>query len=122
MSKDVFTLYRGKRPLLVSVPHVGRLIPDDLRERYVERALKVEDTDWYLDALYGFVTDLGASLIVPRYNRFVIDLNRPPENAPMYPGANNTELCPTRFFTGDPIYREGQAPDEAEIARRIKTY
>ena len=47
------------------------------------------------------------ALLVPRYSRYVIDLNRPPENAPMYPGANNTELCPTRFFTGEPLYREG---------------
>jgi len=31
MNNDVFTLHRGTRPLLVSVPHVGRLIPDDLR-------------------------------------------------------------------------------------------
>ena len=34
----------------------------------------------------------------------------------MYAGANNTELCPTRFFTGEPLYRDGPAPDDAEIA------
>ncbi|HEX3140984.1 MAG TPA: N-formylglutamate amidohydrolase, partial [Rhizobacter sp.] len=56
------------------------------------------------------------------YSRYVIDLNRPIENQPMYPGVNNTELCPTRFFTGDPLYREGGAPDQAEIARRQVTY
>jgi N-formylglutamate deformylase len=55
-------------------------------------------------------------------SRYVIDLNRPPENAPMYPGANNTELCPTRFFTGDALYREGLAPNDAEVARRIERY
>ncbi len=65
---------------------------------------------------------LGATLIVPRYSRFLIDLNRPSENTPMYAGSNNTELCPTRFFTGEPLYREGQAPDGDEIARRVKTY
>jgi len=59
---------------------------------------------------------------VPRHSRYVIDLNRPPENAPMYPGANNTELCPTRFFTGEPLYREGQAPDVAEVALRLARY
>ncbi|HET7864844.1 MAG TPA: N-formylglutamate deformylase [Burkholderiaceae bacterium] len=122
MNDDVFTLHRGSGPLLVSVPHAGTLIPDDLKPRYVERALAVEDTDWLLDELYGFVREMGASFIVPRHSRYVIDLNRPPENAPMYPGANNTELCPTRFFTGDPLYREGQAPDEREIARRLQTY
>jgi N-formylglutamate deformylase len=88
----------------------------------VERALQVEDTDWHLEALYDFVLESGASLLVPRHSRYVIDLNRPSENTPMYAGSNNTELCPTRFFTGDPLYRQGMAPDEAEIARRIATF
>jgi N-formylglutamate deformylase len=101
---------------------VGTDIPDELRGRYVERALSVEDTDWNLDRLYGFVRDRGASLLVPRMSRYVIDLNRPPEDAPMYPGANNTELCPTRFFSGDPLYRESRAPDAAEVARRRERY
>ena len=117
-----YTLTPGRTPLLISVPHVGTLIPDDQRHRYTERALQVEDTDWFLDRLYAFALDLGAGLIVPRYSRYLIDLNRPPENQPMYPGANNTELCPTRHFTGEAIYRDGLAPDAAEIARRVATY
>jgi len=121
MNEPVFALHRGRLPLLVSVPHAGTEIPADQRPRYVERALAAEDTDWFLDELYGFVREMGASLLVPRYSRYVIDLNRPPENAPMYPGVNNTELCPTHFFSGDPLYREGQAPDEREIARRLQT-
>lgn len=119
---NLYTLHRGNSPLLVSLPHVGTELPDDQRPRYVDRALQFEDTDWFLDRLYGFARELGASLIVPRYSRYLIDLNRPVGNAPMYPGANNTELCPTRFFTGDPLYRDGQAPDEAEIARRVAVY
>jgi N-formylglutamate deformylase len=117
-----YTLYRGHAPLLVSVPHAGTEIPADQRPRYVERALEVEDTDWYLERLYAFVRELGASLIVPRYSRFLVDLNRPSDNQPMYAGQNNTELCPTRFFTGEPIYQDGQAPDETEIRRRVQTY
>jgi N-formylglutamate deformylase len=115
---DVFTLVRGSTPLVVSLPHCGQAIPDELRESLVARALAVEDTDWHLDRLYGFAAELGASLLVPKYSRFVVDLNRPPDDTPMYPGANNTELCPTHFFTGDPLYRAGRAPDAAEIARR----
>ena len=60
--------------------------------------------------------------MVPRHSRYVIDLNRPPEDAPMYPGANNTELCPTHFFTGEPLYRHGREPDAAEVARRRERY
>ncbi len=122
-SAEVFTLHRGRAPLVVSLPHVGTRIPDALKARFVPRALAVEDTDWHLDALYAFARDeLGASLIVPVHSRFVIDLNRPPENAPLYPGVNNTELVPTRSFSGDALYRDGAAPDDAEIAARRTAY
>ena len=114
-----FTLLPGRTPLLVSLPHIGTFIPEALRPAYTERALAVEDTDWHLDALYDFAREMGAGLLMPRCSRYVIDLNRPPENTPMYPGANNTELCPTRFFTGDPLYRDGQAPDAAEVQQRV---
>ncbi|MBT9486253.1 MAG: N-formylglutamate deformylase [Rubrivivax sp.] len=117
-----FTLHRGRTPLLISFPHVGTQIPADQRARYTERALQVEDTDWFLDRLYAFAADLGAGMIVPTQSRYLVDLNRPSENAPMYPGVNNTELCPTRHFTGEPIYLEGQVPDEAEIQRRVALY
>jgi N-formylglutamate deformylase len=122
VTQDTFTLHCGTAPLLLSLPHVGTTIPDDQKARYVDRALGVEDTDWHLERLYAFARDLGASVLVPRYSRYLIDLNRPPENLPMYPGANNTELCPTRFFSGDPLYRDGQAPEDAEIARRTAHY
>ncbi len=122
MTEPIFFLYRGSTPLLISLPHVGTQIPPDQTQRYTERALQVEDTDWHLETLYAFAKDLGASLIVPRYSRYLIDLNRPSENTPMYAGANNTELCPTRFFTGEPLHKEGGAPDAAEVARRTATY
>ena len=118
----VCTLHRGDRPLLVSLPHVGTELPADQRGRYHPRAVEVEDTDWHLERLYGFVRELGVSLLVPRYSRYLIDLNRPPEDAPMYPGVNNTELCPTHFFTGEPLYRDGRAPDAAEVTRRVDRY
>ena len=122
MNDGIYTLHCGSMPLLVSLPHVGTRIPDALRPRLVERALTAEDADWHLDRLYAFAQDLGASVIVPRHSRYVIDLNRPPENSPLYAGANNTELCPTRFFSGDPLYRDGQAPSDAEVQQRLTRY
>jgi len=120
---EVFKLHRGNVPLLISMPHVGTELPADQVERYVPRALRFEDTDWHLERLYGGIAErLGASMIVPRYSRYLIDLNRPPDDAPMYPGASNTELCPTRFFTSDPLYVEGRAPDADEKLRRRETY
>lgn len=122
MSEEIFTLRPGTGALLISVPHVGTEIPRDQQHRYLPRALDVEDTDWHLEQLYGFARSMGAGLIVPRYSRFLIDLNRAGDDRPMYAGANNTELCPTRFFTGEPIYQQGRSPDAAEIARRRTRY
>jgi N-formylglutamate deformylase len=82
----------------------------------------VEDTDWHLHRLYDCLPALGASVLTPRMSRYVIDLNRPPDDAPMYPGASNTELCPTRFFTGDALYREGCEPGVEERLRRREAY
>jgi N-formylglutamate deformylase len=119
---DTFSLVRGNSPLLVSVPHAGTALPPALRERLVPRAANVEDTDWHLARLYAFALELGASLIVPTYSRYVIDLNRPREDTPMYPGVNNTGLVPTRFFSGDPLYRPGQEPDATEAMARVGPY
>jgi len=81
-----FHLHRGTTPLLISVPHCGTELPPELAARLVPRALAVEDTDWFLDRLYAFATELGASLLVPQFSRYLVDLNRPSENTPMYPG------------------------------------
>ena len=121
-ASNVYTLHRGRRPLLLSLPHVGTLLPAALQPRLVPRALAVEDTDWHLERLYGFARALDVSVLVPRHSRYLIDLNRPPENAPMYPGVNNTGLCPATFFTGEPLYLPGQEPDGAELAQRVATY
>lgn len=117
-----YELHRGRVPLLVSIPHMGTEIPAELRDGYVPRALQVEDADWHLDRLYAFARDMGASVLTPRIARYVIDLNRPPDDTPMYPGASNTELCPTRFFNGETLYREGRAPDAQERLRRRTAY
>lgn len=117
-----FSLQRGRSPLLVSMPHIGTTIPDALQPDYETRALAVEDTDWHLARLYDFAAQLGASVLQPQLSRYVIDLNRPPDDTPMYPGASNTELCPTRFFTGDPLYRGQGAPDAAARAQRREQF
>ena len=119
---DIYTLHRGRTPLLLSLPHAGTLVPPAIAQKLQPRALQVEDTDWFLDRLYAFVVDMGASLIVPQHSRYVVDLNRPSDNQPMYAGANNTELAPTRSFGGDPLYRDGQAPTDAEVRQRLARY
>lgn len=122
MVLETYNLHVGEGPLLISLPHVGTVIPDEIRHCFSAQALHLDDTDWYLEALYDFAKKLGASLIVPKYSRYVIDLNRPPENVPMYSGVNNTGLCPIQAFSGDQLYITDKAPTEPEIKVRLETY
>lgn len=119
---DTFTLHRGTAPLLVSLPHDGAAVPDDIAVRLTDSALRVPDTDWHVARLYDFARGLGASIIVPAYSRYVVDLNRPPDDVSLYPGQNTTGLCPHLQFSGEPVYLEGRGPDEVEVARRVERY
>jgi N-formylglutamate deformylase len=119
---NVCTLHRGSAPLLISLPHDGSEIPDALAVRMTPEARRAPDTDWHVSRLYAFARDLGASILVPRYSRYVIDLNRPPDDVSLYPGQNTTGLCPSVRFSGDPLYLPEQAPAADEIAQRIETY
>lgn len=117
-----FELHRGSLPLLVSLPHNGTDIPDDIRAVLVDEAQAAPDTDWHVDRLYEFALALGASVLKPRYSRYVIDLNRPPDDTSLYPGQNSTGLCPTVAFSGRPIYRDGKTPDAESIVQRRAQY
>lgn len=117
----VFTLHRGTTPLVVSVRHCGRDLPGWLREQLVPRALDVEDTDRHLERLHDAARELGATLITPRHSRYLIDLNRPRDDAPMNPGANNTGLVPRTFFTGEPPYRAAPSPTRPRCRRASRT-
>lgn len=119
---NLFTLHRGSAPLLVSLPHDGYALPEDLRERLTPSAQRTPDTDWHVARLYAFSRELGASWIVPRYSRYVVDLNRPPDDVSLYPSQNTTGLCPTLQFNGEPVYCEGQEPSSDEIANRLQRY
>lgn len=122
MSTDIYTLHRGTAPLLVSLPHDGSHIPQELAARMTARARIAPDTDWHVSTLYDFARELGASIIVPRHSRYVVDLNRPPDDTSLYPGQNTTGLCPAVQFSGEPVYLEGQAPSPDEVAQRVETY
>jgi N-formylglutamate deformylase len=122
MTSDTYTLHAGHAPLLVSLPHDGSEIPDTLAARMTGSARRAPDTDWHVSRLYAFARELGASILVPRYSRYVVDLNRPPDDTSLYPGQNTTGLCPVRQFTGDPVYQEGEEPAPGEVADRIERY
>jgi N-formylglutamate deformylase len=117
-----FRFKAGTLPLLVSMPHVGTDIPDDVAARLMPCAAARADTDWHLAQLYGFVEEMGASVLSARWSRYLIDLNRPPENTNLYPGQDTTGLCPVDTFGRERLYREGMEPGEAEVSRRLERY
>jgi N-formylglutamate deformylase len=114
---DWLVVRHGAAPLIVSIPHAGTDL--GAYERcFVDPWLARKDADWRLDELYDFVEALGATLICTRLSRSIIDVNRDPSGASLYPGQATTELCPTMTFDGEPLYRPGAAPGEAEIGER----
>jgi N-formylglutamate deformylase len=119
---DWLQVHRRGAPIIVSFPHTGTEIPQDIEARLVSPWLARKDADWWVDQLYDFAQELGATMVRTAISRTVIDVNRDPSGASLYPGQATTELCPTTTFDGEPLYRLGQEPDEPEIARRRTTW
>lgn len=119
MPASSFDFYRGSAPLLISIPHMGTHIPPELAKGMTPEALTIADTDWHLDRLYAFAESMGASFIHARTSRYVIDLNRPPNDESLYPGQTTTSLCPTETFRGEPLYLPGYEPSADEVRRRL---
>lgn len=117
-AEPALRLRQGTQPLLISMPHVGTYVPPALAARFTPEARQVHDTDWHLERLYDFADELGASVLVATHSRYVVDLNRPPDGASLYPGQNVTGLCPVDTFACTPLYANGTGPDDAEIAAR----
>ena len=117
---EACTLARGTAPLLLSMPHDGTAIPAALASRMTDAARRTPDTDWHVARLYAFARGIGASTLVPACSRYVVDLNRPPDGAALYPGRHETGLCPLVTFAGEPVYLGGEAPDAAEISQRVE--
>ena len=118
---DWLDVTRGSAPLIVSIPHTGTHIPGDV-VGLRNRADALHDADWFIDRLYAFAEGMGATIIRTDISRTVIDVNRDPSGASLYPGQATTGLCPETTFAGVPLYAPGDAPDAAEIARRRRTY
>jgi N-formylglutamate deformylase len=115
----------GRVPLLLSVPHCGTQFPEELKGQYVPELIKApDDTDWFVNQLYDFAPSMGITVISATYSRWVIDLNRDPDDIPLYTdGRIITGLCPVTNFLGDPIYIDRRDHvDGPEINRRVDKY
>ena len=119
---DIFELRSGDSPLLVAMPHVGTQIPEDIAARMTPEALQLADTDWHVDTLYAAALLPGCSVLRAKLSRYVVDLNRAPDDSAMYAGQANTGLVPQLSFDGSPLYREGELPDAAETVQRREQY
>ena len=91
-------------PLILSMPHAGREIPDILAERLNRQGRAMVDTDWWIERLYDFADQLDATVVRTTISRYVIDLNRDPSGVSLYPGQASTGLCPVTTFDGEPIW------------------
>jgi len=118
---DTYRRRRGHAPLLVSIPHAGTVLPEAIAAGMTTAGRALPDTDWFVDRLYDFVDALDATLLVATHSRYVIDLNRAPDDAPLYLGQAGSGLCPTATFDGEPIYA-GSGPDATEVGRRRAEY
>lgn len=103
----------GSLPLLVSIPHAGTQLTPEVEVGLSDAARGLPDTDWHIPLLFDFVRDLGASVLIGHYSRFVIDLNRPPDNQPLYATAT-TGLYPETLFDGSPTFAAGKTPTAAQ--------
>lgn len=119
---DWLQVARGDAPLIVSLPHTGTDIPAPFDEGLVSLDQATYDTDWHVEKLYACARDLGATLVRTEISRTVIDVNRDPSGASLYPGMATTGLCPTETFEGEPLYRVGREPDAQSIDCRLNAY
>jgi N-formylglutamate deformylase len=122
VSEPWLQVTRGSAPLIVSLPHTGTELPPSIEARLVSPWRARKDADWWVDRLYAFAEGLGATLVRTAISRTVIDVNRDPSGASLYPGQATTELCPMTTFDGEPLYKDGLAPDAAEIEARRGLY
>lgn len=122
MTQPPYSLSKGQTPILISMPHNSSEIPSDLKAGMQDYAQLSPDTDWFVDRLYAMAAEMGIGILKPHYSRYVIDLNRPPDDTNLYPGADTTGLCPVNCFDRRPIYLPGQEPTQEDIQSRIQKY
>ncbi|MPS74205.1 MAG: N-formylglutamate deformylase [Chryseobacterium sp.] len=113
-----------KVPVIISVPHAGTFIPEDIKSKMSSKVSnQLDDTDWFIDKLYSFAGELGITIIVANYSRWVVDLNRDPGNQPLYnDGRVITDVVTITDFNGNKIYNDDHLPNEEEVSRRVELY
>jgi formiminoglutamase len=76
------------------MPHTGVDIPPDIEAGLVSPWLARKDADWWVNLLYDFAHTMGVTVIRTAISRTVIDVNRDPSGASLYPGQPTTGQTP----------------------------
>jgi len=121
-AQPLYEYLAGAAPLLISFPHSGTYLPPALAQRLRPEVRDLPDTDWFVPELYDFHHELGASVLRATHSRYLVDLNRPPDDTPLYPGQRGTTVCPIETFDAEPLYAPGQEPSRADIGERLRHY
>ncbi|PXA84890.1 N-formylglutamate deformylase [Nostoc sp. 3335mG] len=114
-------IQQGSSPVILGFPHTGTDVPTDIRERLNDTGRMLADTDWHVHQLYDGLLD-GATTVRATFHRYVIDANRDPGGSSLYPGQNTTALIPETDFDAQPIWKDAQAPTQADIEERLRAY
>ena len=120
--QKTFSFYEGNSPLLVSIPHDGRLLSDDTKKSFKEKFLELPDTDWHMNRLYESFRDTQWNIISANFSRYVVDLNRSSDGTKLYKNYQSTGLCPIKSFSGEHLYSDDNEISELTIKRRVESY
>ncbi|WP_119258719.1 N-formylglutamate deformylase [Shinella zoogloeoides] len=117
----LFETHQGTSPVILAFPHTGTDVPADIWERLNDNGRILADTDWHIERLYDGLLP-NVTTVRATFHRYVIDANRDPAGVSLYPGQNTTGLVPETDFDGKPIWKDGEAPTEADIAYRLANF
>ena len=106
---------RGSGVIVLGLPHTGTHVPEPIRDRLNETGQSLADTDWHIHKLYDDLLP-DVTMVRATFHRYVIDANRDPSGASLYPGQNTTGLVPLTDFDGTSIWKT--PPEGAEIEHR----
>jgi N-formylglutamate amidohydrolase len=119
----------GRTAVLVEVPHAGLIIPDALRDEILaSRETLQRDADLHVDELYRLAPNAGAALLTARLSRYVVDLNRAPDDVDLEPshgfsglrGAQPRGVVWRVTTEGRPVLR--RALDSRAVQQRLRLY
>ncbi|MDV7105605.1 N-formylglutamate deformylase [Vibrio sp. TH_r3] len=114
-----FHFQQGNSPVLVSMPHSGTALLPNMEQRLTDQAKNLPDTDWYLTELYDFLSELNVGVISANYSRYVVDLNRPVDDKPLY-ASKTTGLFPEILFSDQAVFLSGEQ-HSSELKEQIKS-